>query len=610
MAEFIAGAFEFRALTYPNLPGVYRMVSASGKALYIGKARDLRKRLSQYFQAHHDGRFQLDLLLPQVAGVEVIVTESERDALVLENQLIKREKPKFNIRLKDDKTYPYIRLSKDEFPRIEVSRERDERNYDSFGPFTLVAAANRLVELIATWYGLRRCPGLPLKRLSRPCLYAQIGQCGAPCVGRVAAGDYAAAVEQARVLLKGGTKKAADEARALMARASGELNFEKAAYWRDMAHALAGFERRGIKDRPAGENLDAVACSHRRGWFMIAVAQVRGGLLCGSEVLQERAMAEWPAVLASFLMEYYSHREIPPLVAVDEAGEGLEDVEKVLSDRAGHAVRVHPLPRGGSGQWLVLARQNARAELSCREATGELGESGEYLERIRQELGLPAPPRRAIALDASIFGREEPVGGVVVFEAGRPAKAGYRHFRVRAGAGDPDFIGEVLERYLKRFAKDALPDAILIDGGLLQLDAAARALERAGHEPDQRLLAFAKGVERRSGAERLHIYGVAGVKTRAELPVSMRFLSEMRDEAHRFARRLGARRMANSRLGASFSRLPGIGPKSARVLRERFANLDELFKAAPEVIEALQGLGKSQKALLRRLILDQRESSA
>ena len=193
--------FIFDPRAYPDCPGIYRMLSADSQTLYIGKAQNLGKRLAQYFQGRHDGRYQIDLLLPQVAQVEVIATASERDALVLENQLIKRYKPKYNIRLKDDKTYPYIRLSKDEFPRIEMSREREDSGYEYFGPFTAAGTASRLVEFISTHNGLRRCPGVPLKKLERACLYAQIGQCSAPCIGKVEVAAYSQEVEQARKIL-------------------------------------------------------------------------------------------------------------------------------------------------------------------------------------------------------------------------------------------------------------------------------------------------------------------------------------------------------------------------------------------------------------------------
>lgn len=602
---------DFDPKQYPDEPGVYRMLSAEGRVLYIGKALSLRKRLSQYFQEHrHDGRYQLDLLLPKVNRVEVIVTRDERDALVLENQLIKMEKPRYNIRLKDDKTYPYVRLSKDDFPRVEISRTTGEREYENFGPFVNVGHASKLVELLTCTYGLRRCPPVPLKKLKRPCLYAQIGQCSAPCVDDISREDYADTVAKARKILSGKTGSAIAEAKDSMSIAAENLDYEKAAHWRDVIRALESFQRGALKDSGRRGRIDIFSCVHVRGWMIIAVLGVRDGIFAEAECYQEKALEAWESLFPSFAMEVYNRREIPEMI-VSDAGESFDALTDVLSDRAGSPVNIHHPKRGELRNWLVMARQNARAEASCRTTTGGLGVSEEYLEAVRDETGLARVPKRVIALDISHHGGENPVGSVVVFVNGEPDNTLYRHYKLKREAGvegDARDLGEVLGRYLKRLSPDDVPDAILLDGAKVQLDEGCRVLKEADLEPQGRLMAISKGEGRRSGLESLHM---PNQKTRSleELPVSMRLWTHMRDEAHRYANRLREKRSHQSRLASPFSKLPGIGPKAEKILRATFGTLPRMLNSRPEEVDELKGINKNQKELLKFLITENRKDS-
>lgn len=598
--------FVFEAGAYPECPGIYRMLDSKGSVLYIGKAGHLRRRLQQYFSVSgHDGRFQLTLLLSQVQRVEVIATRDERDALILENQLIKRHAPKFNIRLKDGKTYPYIRLSKDAYPRIEISRNMEDDDYRRFGPYTNVAHATRLVELMSIWFGLRRCPGVPVKMLERPCLYAQIGQCSAPCVGRVGEIEYQKGVEQAVRLLKGDTASARAEAQKEMKNAAGERHYERAAMWRDIERALGSFERSSLREDGPRHDMDIIAHAEHRGWFMVAVLQVRDGQLLGSETVAMHALEEWDASVAAFILSWYTGREIPGKLIVEECFDDVQVIGDILGERSGKKVRV--LRARGEVQrgWLEMTRQNARAELSCREATGDLDDVGEYLERVRSEAGLSNPPRYAIALDASIFGVEEPVGSVVVFKDGKPSRGDYRHYRIKlveGGAGDLLYIHEILKRYLKRVQPQALPDCILIDGGELQLAEAAKVMREFDMEPQGRLMSLSKGPGRKSGEEQLHRWGKSASLQLRQCPMSMSLWTHLRDEAHRFALRYGRKRLSKSRLRLSFSNIPGIGPKTVAVLRRKFSTLDELLNVQPEVLESMSEIGPRQRRKLLDLI--------
>lgn len=604
--------FIFDPRAYPALPGVYRMRSASGSVLYLGKAVDLRKRLSQYFQAGRpDGRFQVDLLVSEARSIEVIVTATERDALILENQLIKKEKPRYNIRLRDDKTYPWIRLSRDEFPAVDTSRERESAGHEYFGPFPVASEAARLLELVGTRYGLRRCTTVPLPRLRRPCLYAQLGKCSAPCVGRIKADAYKEAAAQARRILSGRAREAEDEAKAKMAEASASCEYERAAYWRDIWQALSRHSFGGLDDRPTGPRRDFVACAQGRGWLVAAVLQTSGKALLGAETVKIMAMEDWPATAASFLIGFYGRNDIPDEIRPDEPFAGMEETADILSAARGSPVDIRCGERAGARSWMALARQNAAAELSCREATGELSCAPGFLARVQAELGLPSLPERAVAVDVSSFGAEEPTGSVVAFTSGMPDRKAYRHFRIKgeiAKAGDPFFVEEVLSRYLKRDRGRGFPDLVLVDGGEAQLDAAVRACKKAGMTAGRNILALAKGEGRRSGLEKLLINGDPVPRDLSDCPVSMRLWVGLRDEAHRFAGRLNRRRMLKSRLLTRFSGLPGIGPVAERALREAFGTFAAMLEARPEALDGIAGLKRPQKEMLRALILERRKN--
>lgn len=589
-------AYEFQADAFPEAPGVYRMRSASGEVIYIGKAKDLRSRLSQYFAQRHDGRYQIDLLLRDVKTVETVVTPSEREALILENQLIKREKPRYNIRLKDDKTYPYLRLSKDPFPRIDVSRQRDEENYEIFGPYTEVASAHRLLEVICSQFGVRRCPGIPLKLLDRPCLYAQIGQCSAPCVKAISEEDYGQAVARSRSLLQGKTGSLVQEARKNMEEASEALEFEKAARFRDLMAALQNFERGGVLEGGRHDSVDIIAHGHHRGWDVVVLLQVRSAQLWANEAFQRRALGPWEEEAASFMMEIYGTREIPPQVVMDFEMNDRRVMAEILSDRAERKVDLRRPQRGALRSWLSMARQNLKAEISCRDATGHLDRE-DYLESIRAECDLPLVPKFAIALDCANFSLEEPVGCIVSFLDGRPDRKGYRKFKVKGEeVGDVHHVQEVITRYLK---KNPLPDLLLIDGGVEQLKATARAMETLGIEVDGRLVGISKGEERRRGEEVLHFWGREETLGLDQAPLSMPFFTHLRDEAHRTSNRFNGSRMSKRRINNPFSSIPGIGAVGSKVLRRHFGSMVAFLEGPITTVDELDDLNQRQRNMLK-----------
>lgn len=592
--------FQFNPDSFSELPGVYRMLADDLKVIYIGKAQNLRRRLSQYFLQDGDGRFQIDLLLKEVHHVETIVTDSERDALILENQLIKREKPRYNIRLKDDKTYPYIRISRDAFPRVDISRQKNDKDYHYFGPYTQVGMANRLVEWISSQFGIRRCPGIPLKMLDRPCLYAQVGQCSAPCVKKIDESTYAEDVLKSHELLKGRRGHLAQEAKKKMEDASENLDYERAAHFRDLFRSLKHFENLSVLEGGRHSELDLLAVVSKNGWDIISWIQVRGGELWSNETFQRRSLVHWEDDADSFLIELYSHREVPGRIVVDFHLNNRELLSEILSERAGYQVTCQRPQRGELRSWLSVARQNARAEASCREATGDLKGGESFLKAIQKECQLKHPPKWAIALDCANFSKEEPVGSVVSFRDGQPDKSGYRKFKVRGERGEQGdifHVEEVLERFLSNLNGES-PDLILIDGAWAQVEAAQRAIQRVQSPSSSDLMGISKDDHRSSGGETLHLWPSGRTLTLTDTPISMPLLTEMRDEAHRTSNRYNAQRLAKKRFTDPLEKLPGIGPKTTKVIRQRFGSIESLLNAQEQDILCLQGLNQRQKAML------------
>ena len=593
--------FEFKAQSYPEAPGVYRMLQSSGKTLYIGKALNLKKRLSQYFANKHDGRYQIDLLISEVQKIDVIVTNSERDALILENQLIKREKPKFNIRLKDDKTYPYIRLSNDEFPRIEISRENANSNYKNYGPYTVVSVANHLIDFISTHYGLRRCPGVPLKKLKKACLYEQIGQCSGPCVNKISKKDYGETVKMAEKILNGNMKTVVQDAKARMEAASEALDYEVAAKERDIWKSLKNLNIDQTLEGGHHESVDILSYSQCKGWILLVILQIRGATLWNKDIFEFYAVGPLNEQLESFLLDYYQHRDAPALIAIDDDPSPFMLIQKILSERSKSNIMLRQPKRGELKSWLTMARQNVRAEISCRDLMGSF-DTGNQLESIKRECDLPTPPVTCIAMDAAIFGIEEPVVSVIVFKNGKADKSLYRKFIIKGdNLGDIYYIEEALTRWINRFYQEIKPDLFLIDGGNQQLDVCTNVLNHFEIKVTNNLIAISKGDKRKSGEECLHFTSGKILNIR-NAPISMKLFTEMRDEAHRFCNSFNAKRLIKSRLMSSFQKIPGIGPKTESVLREYFPTINDLKNAKHKDIESIKKLNQQQKKMLQHWV--------
>ena len=586
----------------PKAPGVYIFRGTQGEVLYVGKASSLRARVRSYFQAERNLPYKVRRLVREIADLEVIETASAAEALILEDALIKKHRPRFNVRLRDDKRYPYLKITKERFPRVQVVRRRGEDGARYFGPYTSSKSMRRVLKLAHKLFPIRTCNlDLDARRLDRPCLLYHIGRCSGPCAGLVSEEEYRRYVEGAALLFQGRVDEVIEALKEEMAQAAAEERFEHAAHLRDQVRALERIRERQVVALPEPVDLDAIgiAVEGERGYGMVLI--VRGGRLIGREGFALKLPAETsPAeALEEFLDQYYTRATaFPQEVLLPEEIEDAEGLSLYLSGRRGGKVRVHVPRRGERRELVEMAQRNAQLSLK-RAAAEELPEE-EVLEELAEALGLSVRPWRIEAFDISNLKGQEATGSMVVFVGGCPRRDAYRRFRVRI-SGKPDdyaMMYEVLSRRLShglaelsdpavakgRFSD--LPDLILVDGGKGQLSVALRALEEHG----------LTGIEVAALAKREELVYVPGRAEPIRLPrdsPALKLLQRIRDEAHRFAieyhRRLRGRRALASLLDS----VEGIGPKRRELLLRRFGSLEGLRRASLEELLSVPGLPRA-----------------
>nr|BAL57709.1 excinuclease ABC subunit C [uncultured Acetothermia bacterium]BAL59393.1 excinuclease ABC subunit C [Candidatus Acetothermum autotrophicum] len=585
---------EAKLQNLPAEPGVYLLKDAQGEILYVGKAASLRDRVRSYFQTLTDPKTQR--LMQEVSDFEYIVTRTERDALLLEATLIKSHQPRYNIRLKDDKRYPYIKITDEPFPRVEIAR-RVARDGKYFGPYTNSDAVRETIKILQKIFRLRTC-ALDIKDppvRKRPCLDHYIGLCDAPCVGAISQAEYAKLVEEATLFLRGRGKDLIEELQQQMEWAVERLEFEQAARLRDQIKALeqlfAG--QRELAPRPTER--DVIGYALGNGTACVQVFFVRRGKLVGRESFFVEVPSETSdtELITAFVKQYYGKAEqIPKEILVPCALDEPEAIEGWLSERRQGPVRVKVATRGPARKLLELVAHNAELALRERAALPERGAEWEALQELQKILHLPTLPRRIEAYDISNLYGQHAVGSMVVFCDGMPKKSQYRRFRIETVSQIDDFamLAEVLRRRLERAQTGderflPLPDLILIDGGKGQLSAARAVLRQLGFEKIP-TLALAK--------EHEHIF-VAHRAQPIVLPhddPALQLLQRVRDEAHRFAvtyhRAMRRRRFLESVLDG----IAGLGPVRKQRLLQRFgslqgiqrASVDQLCEVLPEAV--------------------------
>ena len=589
MTEFDHKSF-LKSLT--TRPGVYQMYDAEKKLLYVGKARNLKNRVGSYFRA--SGLTEKTMaLVARIDDIQVTVTSTEVDALLLEHNLIKTQQPPYNILLRDDKSYPYIFLSsQDEYPRLSLHRGAKRRKGEYFGPYPSAGAVRESLHFLQKVFKMRQCEDSYFKNRSRPCLQHQIGRCTAPCVELVSQEEYAQQVDNTRLFLRGKSQQLMDRLADDMEQSAANLEYEQAAVFRDqLGHLQQVQASQGIEGVTG--DLDIAAAIVAGGRACVQVLFVRGARVLGSKTyypplrLQENAAQ----VLAAFIPQYYlgGLRGIPQEIIVNEAPEDSATLAKALSVQAERAVKLRSKVRDARARWLQLAVQTAETNLQSHLAGRQ--NVHERLQALQDLLKLPELPGRMECFDISHSSGEATVASCVVFDQNGPRKSDYRKFNIEGITGGDDYAAmqQALERRYKRLksGEAPLPDILFIDGGKGQVSQAMSVLEElqlTGIE----VIGIAKGVTRKAGFETL-LDGATGVERqlRGDSP-ALHLIQHIRDEAHRFAITGHRARRDKARRRSALEDIPGVGAKRRRDLLRHFgsaqavenANLEELKKIA------------------------------
>ena len=580
----------------PRRPGVYRMYGSEGEILYVGKARSLKDRVRSYFSPSKVEP-KVHALVQQIANIEVSVTNSETEALLLEYNLIKQHRPRFNIVLRDDKSFPYIHLREDHpFPRLTFYRGSRSEPGRFYGPFPNAGAVRETLVQLQKLFRIRNCRDTFFANRSRPCLQHQIGRCSAPCVDLITQEAYAQDMASAVKVLEGRSSEVNAELQARMEESAAKLDFERAAEIRDQLAALKRIQSQQIVTAEGERDVDVFAIIGEPGEYAISAMLVRGGRNLGTtSYFPKAALAEPDEALVSFVMQYYASQEPPPEVLVSCKLEEAEPLAEVLTERAGHKVEVRCPVRGLAARWVELTAENAKQGLRMRLMQRQGVE--EQLASLATELDLPEMPQRIECFDISHTGGEGTVASCVVFGPEGPLKKEYRRFNITGVTPGDDYgaLRQALERRYTRIRDGEIPapDLLLIDGGLGQIGQVHEVLVELGFDDEITLVGVAKGPDRRPGQERLFIHGAAAPRIPEAHSPASRLIQRIRDEAHRFAitghRRRRARRYNESVLEA----VPGLGPAKRRALLKHFGGLQEVMKAGVADIEKVAGIGAS-----------------
>ncbi|WP_087587118.1 excinuclease ABC subunit UvrC [Nitratireductor soli] len=607
----------------PNAPGVYRMIDAEGDVLYVGKARSLKKRVTNYAQGRgHTNR--TGRMVRETASMEFVVTRTETEALLLEANLIKRLRPRFNVLLRDDKSFPYILLTGDHpAPGIFKHRGARSKKGDYFGPFASAGAVGRTINSLQRAFLLRTCTDSVFESRTRPCLLYQIKRCSGPCTGEIGAADYAALVDEAKAFLSGRSSTVKADIAKAMQGAAETLDFERAAVYRDRLSALSHVQsHQGIN--PQGvEEADVVAIHQEGGQSCIQVFFFRTGQNWGNRAYFPKADPALGAeeVLSAFLAQFYDDKPCPRLVLLSHAVEEQALLAEALSTRAGRKVQVLAPQRGEKKDLTDHALQNAREALGRRLA--ETSSQGRLMEGFAETFGLDAAPRRIEVYDNSHIMGTNAVGGMIVAGMEGFAKNQYRKFNIRSTditpGDDYGMMREVMQRRFSRLIKEnglpggpveddveddsaeevensaempAWPDVILIDGGQGQLAAASQILEDLGIADGVTAIGVAKGVDRDAGRERFFMAGKNSFSLPPRDPV-LYFVQRLRDEAHRFAIGSHRARRKKDMIKNPLDEIGGIGPGRKRSLLHHFGTAKAVSRAGVEDLMAVDGISEA-----------------
>lgn len=580
-----------------TLPGVYRMLDGEGTVIYVGKARNLKKRVSSYFR-RGDQSPKTQALVAQIQAIEVTVTHTENEALLLEHNLIKQHQPRYNILLRDDKSYPYIFLSDDEYPRLGYHRGKRREKGRYFGPYPSAVAARETLHLLQRLFHVRQCEDTYFRNRNRPCLQYQIKRCSGPCLPRLIAPErYAEDVRHTVMSLEGRNNQVVDELVAAMEAAAGRLDFEAAAGYRDQIAHLRRVQERQYVNAESGD-VDVVAAASEGGVGCVQIFFIRGGHNLGNKTFypQNTGLADDTEILSAFLSQYYlasEERPVPREIIVNGELPDAELLEGVLSGRAGHRVAISSRVRAERARWREMAEINARAALASHLASK--ASMLNRFEALRELLDLDAVPERLECFDVSHTMGEATVASCVVFHTDGPAKSDYRRFNIENVPAGDDYgaMRQALTRRYKRLkeGEGRYPDVLFIDGGKGQVTQAREVLETL-QVTGVTLVGVAKGPSRKAGLEQLILSDHnAPIALPPDSPALL-LIQQIRDEAHRFAIAGHRQRRGKVRTTSVLEGIPGLGSKRRQMLLRQFGGLQEVARAGVEDLTKVHGISR------------------
>ena len=581
----------------PLLPGVYRFFDAKGEVLYVGKAVQLKKRVASYFQKTNVSP-RIGLMVTHIARIETTVTRSEAEALLLENNLIKSLRPRYNILFRDDKSYPYIVLTGHRFPRLTYYRGTPNRQHQYFGPYPNAYAAKESMQLLQKIFRIRTCEDSVFNNRTRPCLLHQIQRCTAPCVKLISVEDYRADIRNAVLVLQGRHQEVEQALQIAMEQAANGQHYEQAAALRDQLRALHTVQQKQFVESIGGAtDADIIALAKQDGLVCLNLAMVRGGRHLGDKCFFPDHAEDLSAdeIVQAFIAQHYLNRSVPPLLVLGTAC-GDEALAQLLSEQAGHPVKISTAASGERKQWLEMGQKNALLSLQQRKA--QQGGQKLRLDALREFLDMP-DLQRIECFDISHTMGEATQGSCVVYENLEMRTAQYRRYNIIGITPGDDYAAmrQALTRRYQKLAEDgpkeaaARPDLILIDGGLGQLHIAMEVMQELGLN-DLALVGVAKGEERKAGLEQLIFPDGSEKQLRVDDP-ALHLIQQIRDEAHRFAITGHRAKRGKARTASSLEEISGVGDKRRRSLLTHFGGLREVAQASVEQLCKVEGISKA-----------------
>ncbi len=589
-------------LNLPDAPGVYRMRDADNQVIYVGKAQSLTKRVHSYFNKLNQGS-KTAALVSRIVNLDVTVTRSETEALLLESQLIKALKPKYNILMRDDKSYPYLHVDlSHEYPSFHLVRtKKNPQKKGYFGPYPSVTAVRETLNMIQKLFKLRNCRDGDFATRKRPCLQYQIGRCTAPCVGFISRNAYLQSVKDTVRFLEGKSHELLRDLTKRMDEASCNMAFEEAAMLRDqIKHVRLTQEQQGVSFRSG--DADVIVSEVAQGFACVQWVCVRGGEILDTEAffpslprlgLEDEALKQ--AVFEAFIAHYYldTPARIPGLILTNQSLENKASWEALLTEKRGRVCHIERASRGMRARWVQFAMDNLERAVSTKRATS--AQMDARYAALTKALKLNTPIQRMVCFDISHTQGTDTVASCVVFDKNGPLKSAYRHLNIRDVTPGDDYaaMAQAVTRYFKTLMRDEKPwpDLAIIDGGKGQISVAKKALSVLKTQPVA-LLGVAKGPARKAGFERLVLADTLQEMSLAPDSEALHLLQHIRDEAHRFAITAHRKKRQKTALSSSLDSIPGVGEKRRQALLKRFGGLRELLKASLEEIEKVEGINR------------------